>query len=519
MNKLLLLFLLISTMLPAQDQFLLKDLNPGVAGSDPHNFVSPNGFMYFIANDGVTNRLWQCNAIRTGTMLVSSDIYEVSELTIIDNFIYFSGEDVLGDRHLYITDGIIGNPINVISTNASGNSNPSNIIKASDNRVYFYADTPSNGRQLHSITGNNGSTLEVHLPATSPYINGMDFWQDIHYNGFDIYFGNKGLVVAGDYLFYYVLNPITSEIDLWSMDFLAPTPVPNLITTNLAVSFKIPPHGYNGNAYIIDGVDLNFSDGVNYFVLTNGILANSLTNMSGRMYFSGLESGGSTNVLYDLDASNVLTEHSIIKAEQPGGGFNPRGVLKMTDNKLYAWRSTGTQGMYEIDISNPAFPTDQLVFTKIPYNMEDIFPYGNLYFFAVVNAPTFSVYRAYATGGENITNPSVGADAEPKGFFFYFGSLFFADSVPSTNIVDCNSPGTYGKELFKLTDSQLGCNNSIFYNNAFFQDGIYASKTSLDVNPVSIAVANTCTILSSPTITLNGITINGQFQTINDGCK
>ena len=505
----------------AQDQFLLKDLNPGPDPSAPHEMLELNGFMFFIAYDGTTNRLWQSNSIRTGTNVLSSNHFDVKELTIINNFLYFTAADVTGNRGLYITDGIIGNPINSISTNSLGDSNPSNIMQAADGRVYFFADTSSNGRQLHSMFGNNSASVQMHLPSDPTYQTGFLYRNDIGTGNFQEYFGNKGIVNAGQFVYYYVINPSSLATDLWGMDYSVTTPAPVLVAPNIFHVTNVPPHAFDNKVFITGSQDLSYYDGTSFTTLLPGVIPNSLTNAGGRMYFSGLRtSGGFSWVLYDVDNLLNVTEHQSIPAEQPfGSQFLYRGVLTLSNGKLYAWRFLGTNGMYEIDITNPALPTASRVFRILPYDMSNIFPYGNLFFFAASNAPSFSVYRAYATGEEPITEPNAGPDNYPSDFFFYFGSLFYADTVTPTQIVDCNPPSSYGREIYKLTDSQLGCSTGLFYSNAFFQDGIYATKQTLDVLPTSTAVSGTCTILLSQNINLTGLTIAGQFQTITGSCK
>ena len=99
---------------------LLKDINPGATGSDPHEFYSMGDVVYFSADNGITgSALWRTDGTAVGTVLVN-DIRSGSDGTNPGNFIdvdgelYFTSISTNGITGLYqvnnAANGIIGAP-------------------------------------------------------------------------------------------------------------------------------------------------------------------------------------------------------------------------------------------------------------------------------------------------------------------------------------------------------------------------------------------------------------------------
>ncbi len=92
--------LLTGTLAVAQPN-LVKDINPGAAGSNAQHLLNVNGTLYFTAQNGAYgNELWKSNGTAAGTTLVrdlapgAAGSYP-QHLTIVSGRLYFSdGNDL-----------------------------------------------------------------------------------------------------------------------------------------------------------------------------------------------------------------------------------------------------------------------------------------------------------------------------------------------------------------------------------------------------------------------------------------
>ncbi|MCB9149646.1 MAG: hypothetical protein H6641_12870 [Caldilineaceae bacterium] len=87
--------------------FMVTDMNPGIAGSGPDNFIGKGNRFYFTAHDGAHGReLWQSDGTAAGTQLVA-DLYEGSASSqpipqlIFDNTIYVTADNGVDGRQLF----------------------------------------------------------------------------------------------------------------------------------------------------------------------------------------------------------------------------------------------------------------------------------------------------------------------------------------------------------------------------------------------------------------------------------
>jgi ELWxxDGT repeat protein len=78
---------------------LVKDLLPGFVGSDPINFVSTGGVMYFIAHGPTGGEIWRSDGTDAGTTLMKDGV-NASQLTVSGSSLYFAGP-----REVWKSDG------------------------------------------------------------------------------------------------------------------------------------------------------------------------------------------------------------------------------------------------------------------------------------------------------------------------------------------------------------------------------------------------------------------------------
>lgn len=134
---------------------LVKDINPGAAGSLPKDMHSTSAGLLFSAYDGNGYRLWRSNGSAAGTLaLPGSGMNLVGRgVASLHGFAYFVGDD--GD--LWRTDGTVAGTVAVGSTNPGGNGIYDGPVAHGDS-IYISADTPDNGYQLHRWSGSGSLT-------------------------------------------------------------------------------------------------------------------------------------------------------------------------------------------------------------------------------------------------------------------------------------------------------------------------------------------------------------------------
>jgi ELWxxDGT repeat protein len=93
---------------------LVKEIVPGVGGSNPNNLVEFNGRLFFAARkSGLDFELWQSDGTEAGTLLVKDINPGVAgsfpfEMTVIDGLLHFTADDGVSGRELCKTDGTSG---------------------------------------------------------------------------------------------------------------------------------------------------------------------------------------------------------------------------------------------------------------------------------------------------------------------------------------------------------------------------------------------------------------------------
>ena len=177
----------------AEGTKLLVDLNPGVDGSDPTNFVEFNNKLYFAADNGESGaELFVTDGTEEGTQLVA-DInpgagsslslayffsgistaiigYVDNNLTEFNDKLYFTANNGENGSELYVTDGTTEGTQLVEDINPATEDDyyvkngPQNLTVFGD-ELFFTADNGETGRELFKLTFDNDSDDTVTLPA------------------------------------------------------------------------------------------------------------------------------------------------------------------------------------------------------------------------------------------------------------------------------------------------------------------------------------------------------------------
>lgn len=199
---------------------LLKDVNAGVSGSNATDFIGIGAGVLFEANDGATGNEWhETDGTTAGTMLLadlvpggSFDSVNPANAAAIDGKLYFSGSSALGTE-LYVYDPAAapGSEFTLINVNATftafsqGSSTPNHFTEL-NGLVYFSADDGLEGRELFVTDGTDPGTARV---------------KDIYPGGFSASFRNAStpseLTVYNGEL-YFAANDGVVGIELWKSD-------------------------------------------------------------------------------------------------------------------------------------------------------------------------------------------------------------------------------------------------------------------------------------------------------------
>ncbi len=165
---------------------MVKDINPGSGTSWPIMFSEMNGELYFAAYDSESGmELWKSDGSATGTTLVkninpngnSEPLWLTAVTTAAGERLFFSADDGLNGRELWISDGTSLGTLMVKDINMNGSSNPRyDTLAGFEHRssdegycltmgslngiLYFPADDGS-GYELWRSDGTNPGTYKV----------------------------------------------------------------------------------------------------------------------------------------------------------------------------------------------------------------------------------------------------------------------------------------------------------------------------------------------------------------------
>jgi ELWxxDGT repeat protein len=180
----------------------IKDIRPGVEGSNPQQLTNVNGNLYFTADNGKNGReLWRSNGTAAGTMMVK-DILLVSgsslptALTNINGTLYFSANDGAHGYELWKTDGTATGTVMVkdIRPAAKVSSSPQSLTRS--NGMLYFSALHDTGRELWKSDGTETGTVlvkDIRSGATSGDVENL-----IDVNGTLFFTANDG--VHGDEL-------------------------------------------------------------------------------------------------------------------------------------------------------------------------------------------------------------------------------------------------------------------------------------------------------------------------------
>ena len=273
---------------------LLKDINPGGAGSAPGSFLDFGGMLYFAAEDGTSGReLWKSDGTEAGTVLFV-DIWPGGDsssggFTRVGDIFYFSANDGTSGTELWQSDGTVAGTFRVKDIRpGSGSSNPANLTNVGG-ILYFSANDGTTGHELWSSDGTSAGTFRI--KDIRPGSSGSSPNSLIDYGGTLYFSANDGM----------------NGWELWRSDGTAATTA------------------------LVKDINPGSSD--------SG--PGSFVNFGGMLYFAAND-GTTGGELWTSDGTPAGTE--LFKDIRPASPNSSPGGLTKVGDEFYFWADDGTFG-------------------------------------------------------------------------------------------------------------------------------------------------------------------------------
>jgi len=357
---------------------LLKDINPGNAGSSYFNAININGVLYFRPDDGVHgDELWKSNGTAAGTVLVK-DINpgtagsELQEFTNVNGVLYFRANDGVHGTELWKSDGTAPGTVMIKDINPGPEGGILSTLFASNGSVYFQANDGTHGNELWKSDGTEAGTIIL-----------KDIYPGVATSGFNAgtpHSGNPNNFASANGVVYFAASGGNETHEVWKTDGttagttlikdvysgIQGYALTNLITLGANLYFTVYGGASGNELWKSDGT----AQGTEFVKAMSGDnFTNHGTIMNGALYF--LEGDG----LWKSDG----TPSGTILLKEKGGSFalSPEllipinGLLYFTGNDdahgLELWKSDGTAAGTVLlkDIYSGSTSSDINAFAKV----------------------------------------------------------------------------------------------------------------------------------------------------------
>ncbi len=472
-----LIILIVNWYTSSQVPYMVKDINPGSASSNPSKLIAVNNTLFFRSFNPTTGlELWKSDGTESGTVLVK-DINpgvgssNIDFFTNVNGVLYFSSYDPATGHSLWKSDGTESGTVMVKNINPDiyQNVRIEKLISA-NNMLFFFADDGVNGLELWKSDGTETGTSMV-----KDINNSASSSLSLPFNGPKQLANVNGIV-------YFAANDGTNGSELWKSDGTATgtVMVKNISAGNMS-SFFASFFNFNGTLIFTcdnqtNGQELWKSDGSEAGTVmvkdifpgfNGGYYESSLPEFfcifNDLLYFSA-RTGTHGRELWKSDGTEAGTV--IVKDIYPGSGSGfPRLLINVNNSALYfvalngtygehLWKSDGT-AENTIMVSDLGFGVGS---SSSPTNLT--YSNGYLYFSAADGNIGRELFRtdgtAEGTIAYNIDN-AIGSNPSPDWLTIVNNKLFFV----------ANIQGTYGQELWALDTETLSIDENAVSNNFF----------------------------------------------------
>lgn len=316
----------------AQKPELILDINTQ-GNSRPFFIANSGNRTFFSAQDGVNGReLWITDGTADGTKLVfnispSGNGMIDRRFPILDGKLIFTAYDDLNERELWISDGTAGGTSMLFDINNSGESDP-RFFTEYDGKLFFAATDANNGRELWVTNGTSaGTSLLKNIANGGASSNPNEF-------------------VATSLGFFFTATSDLGELNLWYSDG---TSGGTVVVQNLSaidngsslrlidvVGSKVYLHYFEFNggtsALLTYDVDVNDSE-----ALQTGLYPPVKV---GNNYYYRNDDGNDSELYFNDGSKN---SGQLIKDINPNGSSNPSDLFAV-GARLFFVADDGTNG-------------------------------------------------------------------------------------------------------------------------------------------------------------------------------
>lgn len=313
---------------------LLKDINPGIASSNPRQLTIVGSTVYFIADDGIHgDQLWKTNGTPSGTTMVTqinaTGTSSPDNLTALNGTLYFTANDGVHGTELWKTDGSAAGTVMVSDINPGASSSSPSELTVAGGTLYFAATNAnftddvlwqSDGTATGTKPVVNSAGLMLSRPASLINVSGTLYFAAL--------FQRQSTLLKTDG------TPAGTQVVSHATPSTDPSTAPNIAVCGGKLCF-IRSFNNTPQLWISDGTPtgtLEISESAK----------GDLTTLGNRVYFEGTSIANGVE-LWSTDGTSSGTQQ--VMDIFPGPGDSWPEPLQVANGKLFFAADDGLHGV------------------------------------------------------------------------------------------------------------------------------------------------------------------------------